>query len=73
MPELDLRYLLSFAPLSTIIPGMRKRSNLEANLAVSDGRKLSASLLTELKNHAWERNFYRGADPALADTNFLEV
>jgi len=73
LPELDLRYLLSFSALSTVIPGMRKLKHVEANLAVSDGRKLSASLMAELKHHAWERNFYGGSDPSLAATGFMEA
>ncbi len=58
LPELDLRYILSFDALSSVIPGMRKSEHVAANTAVSDGRKLSAQLLEELKKHAWERNFY---------------
>lgn len=73
LPELDLRYLLSFDELSTVIPGMRKIKNVEANTAVSDGRKLSRKLMDELKRHAWERNFYPDVDPSLAGTNFLEA
>ena len=56
--ELDLRYLLSFDALSTIIPGMRRIKNVEANTAVSDGKLLSSELMEKLKLHAWERNFY---------------
>lgn len=73
LPELALRYLLSFGPVSTVIPGMRKIKNVEANAGVSDGRTLSQTMLNELKNHAWERNFYPDADPSMADTNFLET
>jgi aryl-alcohol dehydrogenase-like predicted oxidoreductase len=63
---------LSFPEVSAVIPGMRKMKNLEANIAVSDGRKLSADLMQELKNHVWERNFYRGNDPTMQATDFLE-
>lgn len=58
LPELALRYILSFPEISTTIPGIRKIANAQANCAVSDGRKLSKSLLDELKKHVWERNFY---------------
>jgi aryl-alcohol dehydrogenase-like predicted oxidoreductase len=73
-PELALRYILSFDAVSTVIPGMRRVKNVEANVSVSDGRKLSDTLLQELKKHAWERNFYpqRMQDPALAHSDFIE-
>jgi aryl-alcohol dehydrogenase-like predicted oxidoreductase len=55
MPELALRFILSNPTVSTIIPGMRKLKNVEANIAASDRGKLSPALLGELKNHAWIR------------------
>jgi aryl-alcohol dehydrogenase-like predicted oxidoreductase len=73
LPELDLRYLLSFAPISTVIPGMRKIKNVEANVAVSDKRKLSEELMNNLRQSTWERNFYSNPDPSLEDTNYLEA
>jgi hypothetical protein len=39
---------------------MRSISNVEANCLLSDGRKLSESLIAELRNHKWERDFYQG-------------
>jgi aryl-alcohol dehydrogenase-like predicted oxidoreductase len=61
LPELALRFCLSHPAVSTVIPGMRRVSTVEANVAVSDGRPLSARLLAELKRHAWPRNFYSAA------------
>jgi aryl-alcohol dehydrogenase-like predicted oxidoreductase len=58
LPELALRYCLSHDAVSTVIPGMRRISSVEANVAVSDGRRLSPSLLETLRTHAWPRNFY---------------
>lgn len=58
LPELALRFILSFVAISSVIPGMRKLKNIDVNTAVSDGRKLSQVLLNELQNHSWERNFY---------------
>lgn len=74
LPELALRYILSFEEISTAIPGMRRIKNVEANVAVSDGRTLSPELMEKLKQYAWERNFYpeRMVDPALKDSNYLE-
>jgi aryl-alcohol dehydrogenase-like predicted oxidoreductase len=58
LPELALRFCLSHNAVSTVIPGMRRLSSVEANVAVSDGRRLSPVLLAKLKGHAWPRNFY---------------
>jgi aryl-alcohol dehydrogenase-like predicted oxidoreductase len=55
MPELALRWILADSRVSTIIPGMRKKRNVEANTAVSDGRALSLDLLNQLKAHRWDR------------------
>ncbi len=72
LSELALRYILSFDEISTVIPGMRKVAHVGSNTALSDGRKLSQRLLSELKKHTWERNFYGGADPAMKDENYIE-
>jgi aryl-alcohol dehydrogenase-like predicted oxidoreductase len=58
VPELALRYCLAHPAVSTVIPGMRTTANVRANAATSDGRRLSDAILTELRNHAWQRNFY---------------
>ena len=58
LPELALRFCLSHDAVSTVIPGMRRLSSVESNVAVSDGRRLSASRLAALRAHAWPRNFY---------------
>lgn len=59
IPELALRYVLGYEAVSTVIPGMRSIRNVEANCSVSDGRRLSQQLMSELKKHRWDRNFYR--------------
>ena len=55
MPELALRYILASPDVSTIIPGMRKRANVEANLGVSDGQPLDPAVLARLRSHRWDR------------------
>lgn len=55
MAEMALRFILSNDTVSTIIPGMRKLKNVEANIAASDKGKLEEKLLEELKNHKWIR------------------
>jgi aryl-alcohol dehydrogenase-like predicted oxidoreductase len=55
LPEMALRFILSDATVSTIIPGMRKLRNVEANVAASDAGPLDAALVEELRGHRWER------------------
>ena len=55
MAEMAIRFILSNPDVATTIPGMRKIKNVQANLACSDGKGLSKSLLAELKEHRWER------------------
>jgi aryl-alcohol dehydrogenase-like predicted oxidoreductase len=55
MAEMALRFILSNETVSTIIPGMRKLKNVEANTAASDKGRLSDELLDELKRHRWVR------------------
>lgn len=58
LPEFALRFVLSFDEVTTVIPGMRSAEHVEKNVSVSDGHKLSAKVLEELKSCTWERNFY---------------
>ncbi len=55
MPEMALRWILADPRVSTIIPGMRKRRHVEANIAASDGRALDPALLGRLQAHRWDR------------------
>jgi aryl-alcohol dehydrogenase-like predicted oxidoreductase len=55
MAEMALRFILANPTVSTIIPGMRKRKHVEANIAASDGKALPDSLMQELKKHRWDR------------------
>jgi aryl-alcohol dehydrogenase-like predicted oxidoreductase len=58
LPELALRFCLAQDAVSTVIPGMRRVASVDANTAVSDGRRLSPDLRAKLRGHAWARNFY---------------
>lgn len=58
MPELALRFILANPDVSTIIPGMRRVKNVEANLAVSDGKALPAELVARLRKHRWVRTYF---------------
>jgi aryl-alcohol dehydrogenase-like predicted oxidoreductase len=58
LPELALRYCLAHSAVGTVIPGMRTSRHVTSNCSVSDGRRLSESLVGTLKQHAWKKNFY---------------
>jgi aryl-alcohol dehydrogenase-like predicted oxidoreductase len=55
MPELALRFILNNPTVSTIIPGMRKLSHVEGNIAASDAGPPPADLYEQLKEHRWVR------------------
>lgn len=55
MAEMALRFILANPTVSTIIPGMRKLKNVEANIAASDGKALPADLVEKLRTHRWDR------------------
>jgi aryl-alcohol dehydrogenase-like predicted oxidoreductase len=55
LPEMALRFILNNPDVSTIIPGMRKLRNVEANLAASDKGLLPAPLHSQLRKHRWDR------------------
>lgn len=57
LPEAALRFILENEDVATLIPGMRKVRNVEANMAVSDGRRLAGETLALLRNHRWDRGY----------------
>jgi aryl-alcohol dehydrogenase-like predicted oxidoreductase len=59
LPDLALRFCLSNSAVSSVIPGMRTTRHVEPNCSVSDGRTLSLALLATLRQHRWEKDFYR--------------
>jgi aryl-alcohol dehydrogenase-like predicted oxidoreductase len=58
MPELALRFILSNPDVSTIIPGMRRRPHVSANLGVSDGNTLSQDVMARMREHRWTRTYF---------------
>lgn len=56
MAELALRFILRNPSVSTVIPGMRKVRNVEANIAASDGVILPNNLYGKLREHRWDRS-----------------
>lgn len=61
LPSLALKFAMGHPAVSTVIPGMRKVSHVEANAAIAAGKPLPADTLHRLREHAWPRNFYQGA------------
>jgi len=55
MAEMALRFILNNRDVATIIPGMRKIKNVEANIVASDKGPLPAALHAELRSHRWVR------------------
>jgi aryl-alcohol dehydrogenase-like predicted oxidoreductase len=55
MAEMALRFILNNPEVATIIPGMRKARNVEANIAASDKGPLPGALHSELQKHRWVR------------------
>jgi len=55
MPEMALRFILNNPTVSTIIPGMRKTTHVEANMAASDAGPLPRDLQAQLRRHRWDR------------------
>jgi aryl-alcohol dehydrogenase-like predicted oxidoreductase len=58
LPEMALRFCISSPAVTSAIPGMRSRRNVEANCKVSDLGPLPPDVLSTLQRHAWDRNFY---------------
>ncbi|HUI74199.1 MAG TPA: aldo/keto reductase [Candidatus Acidoferrum sp.] len=55
LPEMALRFILNNPSVHTIIPGMRKTRNVEANIAASEKGPLKLSLVAQLRDHRWVR------------------
>jgi aryl-alcohol dehydrogenase-like predicted oxidoreductase len=55
MPEMALRFILANDDVHTLIPGMRKVRNVEANMSTSDGKTMEKVLQSKLKGHRWDR------------------
>jgi len=57
LPEMALRFILSHPVVSTVIPGMRRVTHVEANMAAGDGHGLPADLRARLRAHRWDRGY----------------
>src|SRR5690606_16429064 len=59
LAEAAMRYVLSAPELSTLIPGMKNRAEVDMNISYSDGKEFPPELLVALPAHIWPRNFYQ--------------
>jgi aryl-alcohol dehydrogenase-like predicted oxidoreductase len=55
LPEMALRFVLSNRDVATVIPGMRKRRNVEANVGAVEKGPLGRELIAKLRDHRWDR------------------
>jgi aryl-alcohol dehydrogenase-like predicted oxidoreductase len=59
LAEAAIRFSLSSAQVSSVIPGMKDAAEVDANTAFSDGAPFPQELLEQLADHNWPRNFYK--------------
>jgi aryl-alcohol dehydrogenase-like predicted oxidoreductase len=58
LAEAAMRYVLSESGVSTLIPGMKNRAEVDMNIAYSDGKMFPAELKVKLPEHVWIRDYY---------------
>lgn len=58
LAALALKFILSNPVVTSVIPGMRKVANLDANVAASDGELLPENVHQELQKHKWWHGWY---------------
>jgi aryl-alcohol dehydrogenase-like predicted oxidoreductase len=58
LAETALLFVLAHPAIHTVIPGMRNRRQVEANMAATRMPALSAEILGKLHNHAWLKGFW---------------
>jgi aryl-alcohol dehydrogenase-like predicted oxidoreductase len=59
LAEAAMRFVLCAPQLSTLIPGMKNRAEVDMNIAYSDGKIFPDHLRSELNAHGWIRNYYQ--------------
>jgi aryl-alcohol dehydrogenase-like predicted oxidoreductase len=59
LAETAMRYVLHERAVSTVIPGMTSRGEVDMNVVYSDGAAFPAELAAALPAHRWVRNYYR--------------
>uniref|UniRef100_A0A7C1NXD0 Aldo/keto reductase n=1 Tax=Agrobacterium albertimagni TaxID=147266 RepID=A0A7C1NXD0_9HYPH len=59
LADVAMRYVLSHAAVSVIIPGMSSIRHVDMNVACSGGSRLPEDLIERLRAHSWVRNYYK--------------
>lgn len=59
LAEAAMRYSLSSSQVATVIPGMKNPTEVDMNIAYSDGQTFPEELLGQVAEHNWPRNFYK--------------
>jgi aryl-alcohol dehydrogenase-like predicted oxidoreductase len=59
LAEAAMRFVLAEPGVSTVIPGMTSRAEVDMNVAYSDGGAFPLELSAALPSHRWVRNYYR--------------
>ncbi len=57
LPDLALRFILGNPDVTTVIPGMRRSTHVERNLAASGAPPLPADARAALRRHRWVRTY----------------
>lgn len=55
LPEMALDFVLANPDVSVVIPGMRRRRHVLANLGRAHAERMSIELLRDLRAHRWDR------------------
>jgi aryl-alcohol dehydrogenase-like predicted oxidoreductase len=58
LAEAAMRFVLSEPQLSTLIPGMKNRKEVDLNIAFCDEAPFPEELKAKLAEHLWVRNYY---------------
>jgi aryl-alcohol dehydrogenase-like predicted oxidoreductase len=59
LAEAAMRYVLSAPQLSTLIPGMKNKAEVDMNIVYCDDNNFPPELSAALATHAWVRNYYQ--------------
>lgn len=58
LPKTAIRFCLSHPAVTSVVPGMRRVSHVEANVGAAAAGALPPRILSMLAEHKWSRNFY---------------
>jgi aryl-alcohol dehydrogenase-like predicted oxidoreductase len=58
LAEAAMRYVLSAHQVSTVIPGMKSRAEVDMNIGYSNDAPFPAELAAQLPAYVWTRNYY---------------